>query len=72
MKRRFWFGCKRIGWGLRPVTWQGWALTGLYVVLVIVVVAGAKAHHSVASAAIEFVILTVLYLLVAFLTSDRG
>lgn len=25
--RRPWFGPKRIGWGLRPVTWQGWLVT---------------------------------------------
>ena len=25
--RRPWFGPKRIGWGLRPQTWQGWLLT---------------------------------------------
>jgi hypothetical protein len=22
-----WFGPKRIGWGWRPVTWQGWLIT---------------------------------------------
>ena len=22
-----WFGRKRIGWGARPVTWQGWLVT---------------------------------------------
>jgi hypothetical protein len=24
--RRPWFGPKRIGWGYRPQTWQGWAV----------------------------------------------
>lgn len=24
---RPWFGPKRIGWGYRPQTWQGWAIT---------------------------------------------
>lgn len=23
---RPWFGPKRVGWGLRPQTWQGWAI----------------------------------------------
>lgn len=27
-----WFGRKRIGWGWRPVAWQGWAITLLIVV----------------------------------------
>jgi hypothetical protein len=29
--RRPWFGPKHTGWGLRPLTWQGWTLTGLLV-----------------------------------------
>ena len=24
---RPWFGPKRIGWGIRPQTWQGWAIS---------------------------------------------
>jgi len=35
--RRAWFGPKRIGWGLRPQTWQGWAVTALIVIIVVVV-----------------------------------
>jgi hypothetical protein len=26
-QKRSWFGPKRIGWGLRPQTWQGWLIT---------------------------------------------
>jgi hypothetical protein len=26
-----WFGRKRIGWGARPVTWQGWLVTVAFV-----------------------------------------
>jgi hypothetical protein len=36
--RRPWFGPKRIGWGLRPQTWQGWLITVAVVVVVLVVV----------------------------------
>jgi hypothetical protein len=28
-----WFGPKRIGWGIRPQTWQGWTVIGVIVVL---------------------------------------
>ncbi|NYI58878.1 hypothetical protein BKA22_001623 [Cellulomonas soli] len=31
-----WFGPKRIGWGLGPRTWQGWAVTVGGAALVIV------------------------------------
>lgn len=30
-----WFGKKKVGWGPAPKTWQGWLLTILMVVLVI-------------------------------------
>ncbi len=29
-----WFGPKRIGWGWRPVSWEGWLMTGLCAVVV--------------------------------------
>jgi hypothetical protein len=37
--RRPWFGPKRIGYGLRPQTWQGWLITVAFVVVVILIVA---------------------------------
>lgn len=35
---RRWFGPKRIGFGLRPQTWQGWMITVLPALVVIIVV----------------------------------
>jgi hypothetical protein len=35
--RRPWFGPKRIGFGLRPQTWQGWAIVAAFTIVVIVV-----------------------------------
>lgn len=32
---RRWFGPKRVGWGLRPQTWQGWLVVMVPVALVI-------------------------------------
>jgi hypothetical protein len=37
-ERRPWFGPKRVGWGLRPQTWQAWALLVALVVVLVVVV----------------------------------
>lgn len=35
--QRPWFGPKRVGFGLRPQTWQGWSIIlGLAAVIVIV------------------------------------
>ncbi len=36
--KRPWFGRKRIGYGLRPQTWQGWAIT---IAVAVVVIAAA-------------------------------
>lgn len=36
--RRSWFGPKRIGWGIRPQTWQGWTVTLVPAIVIIVVV----------------------------------
>lgn len=35
---RYWFKRKIWGWGWVPVTWQGWVVTLLYVVLISVLV----------------------------------
>lgn len=32
-KRNYWFGPKRIGWGISPKSWQGWATIAIYCVL---------------------------------------
>lgn len=36
--RKPWFGPKRIGFGLRPQTWQGWAVTVVGAAIIVVVV----------------------------------
>lgn len=35
---RPWFGPKRIGWGIRPQTWQGWVVTVVAVAVIVVIV----------------------------------
>lgn len=32
-KRKLWFAAKKFGWGWYPITWQGWLITLLYMVL---------------------------------------
>jgi hypothetical protein len=38
-----WFGSKRFGFGVRPQTWQGWAVTTVFLAAVIVI--GLLAQH---------------------------
>ena len=35
MRRRQWFGPRRWGWGYQPVTWEGWTVTVLALVLLL-------------------------------------
>lgn len=63
-----WFGSKRIGWGVRPTSWQGWGVTGLYVLLAIVLAWALAARH-VALFVFTLVLLTAAYVVVAGLTS---
>lgn len=30
--KRVWFGPKRFGWGASPASWEGWAVTGVFIV----------------------------------------
>jgi hypothetical protein len=30
-QHRPWFGPKRVGWGVRPQTWQGWLIMAIIV-----------------------------------------
>ena len=36
--RQYWFPAKRYGWGWGPPrTWQGWAVTGAYIAVVVAI-----------------------------------
>jgi hypothetical protein len=64
-----WFRRKRFGWGLQPISWQGWVMTIAYVAIVITLGATLAASQGWLFATL-FAIVTALYLLVAFLTRD--
>ena len=66
---RPWFGQRRVGWGLRPISWQGWLLTVLYL-LVAFAAARALAAHHVALFVTALVVLTAGYVLVVVATSS--
>jgi signal transduction histidine kinase len=59
-----WFGRKRIGWGARPVTWQGWLVTVVYLGSVFAA-ARYLAHTDRTLFVVAVVALTAIYLLIA-------
>jgi len=65
--RRVWFGRKTFGWGLRPASWQGWALTMLYVLLIFVIARALAKHHAVLFV-LALVAVTVAYATIALAT----
>ena len=64
-----WFGRKRFGWGLRPISWQGWLLTIVYVAILFALGATMASGREWLFAT-AFAISTALYLLVAYLTRE--
>ena len=71
MSRQPWFGRKRVvGWGLTPISWQGWLLTAVYIAIVVVLGATLASRQAWLFATL-IVIATVLYLLVALLTREN-
>ncbi len=62
-----WFGPRRFGWGWTPLTWQGWAVSGVF--LVAIVVCG-EFIHGVPKAIVE-IGLVVLLIAVCALTGTR-
>lgn len=62
-----WFGRKRVGWGLRPTSWQGWLLTVVFIAALMTLGATLAASQPWIFAT-AVVIATGLFVLVAFLT----
>ena len=67
MAGRPWFGPRRYGWGLTPISWQGWVLTGAYVAAVFALAIFVATPQPWIFWTL-LVLATVAFFLVAFLT----
>jgi hypothetical protein len=65
-----WFGRRRNGWNFRPASWQGWAVTALYGLLVYAAARAFRVHHAVLFIA-ALLVLTVAFGIIAVATSRR-
>jgi hypothetical protein len=65
-----WFSRRRNGWNFRPASWQGWAVTALYGLLVYAAARAFRAQHAVLFV-IALLVLTVVLGVVAVATSRR-
>jgi hypothetical protein len=65
----YWFRPKRYGYGATPVTWQGWAITGLAVAVIVTAVVLARiygpAYHWtwIPLIAVEAVVVTTFWII---------
>ena len=66
-----WFRPKRYGLGFTPSSWQGWVATGTYIVVLVVLGFAVAASQPWVFWTV-FVLATVVYLLIAFLTRETG
>ena len=71
MAGRPWFRSRRYGLGFTPASWQGWVLTGAYVVVLVVLGATLAASQPWVFWTV-FGLATAGYLAVALLTRDGG
>jgi hypothetical protein len=63
-----WFARRKAGWGYRPASWQGWALTVLFVFFVVSASGMLQAHH-VELFVVTLVVLCIAYIAVAAMMS---
>ena len=61
---------KRIGWGMRPISWQGWLLTVVYMIAIYAAARLLAARH-VAPFVGALVVITALYIAVAWAKRDE-
>ena len=62
-----WFGKRRIGWGLNPQSWQGWVLT---LILFLILILDGLYFYKTVLFVIILIVAIIFYLIVAFLTSE--
>lgn len=71
-EKTYWFGPKRIGFGFGPRTWQGWAVTGLYALLMILLPQVMGPNVDRAMRMVTMTITTIAFLIVFFWKLDSS
>ena len=67
---RPWFGRKRVGWGMRPISWQGWLLTVVYMIAIYAAARLLAADHRALFVG-ALAVVTALYIAVAWAKRDE-
>lgn len=71
----YWFKRKIFGWGWTPVTWQGWLVTFIYLILIIVFSLTIDDNSPISEIFFTFllpvVLLTVAFIRIAYKTGEK-
>ena len=72
----YWFKAKKYGWGWYPATWQGWAVLGVYLIIVLANFFRVDANsYSVSDTVLgftpELIVLTAILIGVCYLTGEK-
>ena len=71
MTKEIWFKRKTYGWGWTPATWQGWVITGLYLILAITFASTLDAESPLSEVmftfALPLIFLTITLVRIAYL-----
>jgi hypothetical protein len=75
-EKKLWFKAKTYGWGWTPITWQGWAITLLYIVVSFLVFFRIDGNQqSVSDILVNFVFveafLTLLLIWVCYIKGEK-
>ncbi len=63
-----WFGKRRLGFGFNPITWQGWVLT---LILVLILLLDSNLYlYNIILFGIILIVAIICFIIVALLTSE--
>lgn len=72
---KLWFKRKMYGWGWTPATWQGWLVTIIYIVLILLFASTLDDNSSMGEVTLMFylplVILTALFIRIAYKKGEK-
>lgn len=74
--KKLWFRAKQYGWGWTPVTWQGWAITILYIIPIILFSTTAAKNPVIATYIIDdffvlFAINTIFLFIICYTKGEK-
>ena len=71
MRARYWFPAKRYGWGWGlPLTWEGWAVMAVFVVLIVAAGLAFPPGRALAAYIASVVALAALFVAVCWLKGE--